>query len=62
MNGEEYYVVNSALMLLKILSEYLEVVHSVPALYSEVLNGMTELLGVYFESIFLSKTKWLIFV
>ena len=46
VDGDEYCVVNSALMLLKMLSEYLECALAMPELVHDVVNSIVEILKV----------------
>lgn len=46
--GEEFCIVNSALMFLKTLDEYLHIVKLIPSVGHEILNGLTEILSVIF--------------
>ena len=47
IEGEEYCVVNSALMFLKMLSEYLQCVYEIPSLSYDMLNRITEILKLW---------------
>lgn len=46
INGQKFAVVNSALMTVKMLHEYLKCVEELPALDSDILGRIIELLQV----------------
>ncbi|KAI8804520.1 Vps54-like protein-domain-containing protein [Cladochytrium replicatum] len=47
LDGEKFYVVNSVLMFLKMLADYLQCVEYIPALTTDVLNRLVELLKLF---------------
>jgi len=47
VEGESFMVVNSFLMLLKLVDEYLEVGHDLPSLHSDVLLKVSEILSLF---------------
>jgi vacuolar protein sorting-associated protein 54 len=47
VNDQTFYAVNSTLLFLKMLQEYLESVHQLPLLHSNVLQSIIELLKVF---------------
>lgn len=47
VRGEQYHAVQSALMLLKILTEYLDVAEQLPAMATEVVHRVAEILKLF---------------
>jgi len=47
VDGEEFCVVNSALMFLKMLQEYMQCVEEIPTLGHDMLNSLTEILKLW---------------
>jgi vacuolar protein sorting-associated protein 54 len=46
VNGQKFHVVNSALMLLKMLNDYLQCLEQIPSLTTDILQRLIDLLQV----------------
>eukprot|EP00271_Cylindrocystis_brebissonii_P015081 TRINITY_DN3704_c0_g1_i1.p1 TRINITY_DN3704_c0_g1~~TRINITY_DN3704_c0_g1_i1.p1 ORF type:complete len:1545 (+),score=298.01 TRINITY_DN3704_c0_g1_i1:716-5350(+) len=47
VRGEGYHIVNSGLLMLKMLAEYIEIANALPALASEVVHRVAEILKTF---------------